>query len=82
VEQAAGDGVFDGGHTDAGGVALDILEHLFKSGTADELNLFTLEVLVCGDVVERPELSLYGYSLHILFLILKSYIRKSPTSLL
>jgi hypothetical protein len=59
VEQAASDGVFDGGHTDAGRVALDVLEHLFESGAADDLNLFTLEVLVCGDVVERPELQLF-----------------------
>ena len=79
VEQAAGNSVFNGGHADAGGVALDILEHLFEGGAADELYLLALEILMGGDVVERPEFSLYGYSLHILFYF---YILKKKSHLI
>jgi hypothetical protein len=65
VEQTSSNGILDGCHTDASRVALDVLKHLLKSGTANQLYLFTFEILMCCDVVERSELSLYGYSFHI-----------------
>jgi hypothetical protein len=67
VEQAPGDGVLDGRHPDDGGVALDLLIHLFEGRTTDDLHLFALEVLLSGNVVERPQLALYRYPLHIWF---------------
>jgi len=65
VEQAAGNGVLDGHHANGGGVALDVLKHLFEGGAADELHLLTVEILVGGHVVERTHKALYRYSLHL-----------------
>ena len=69
VQQAAGDGVLDGANADDGRVALDIFEHLLEGGAANQLYLLTLEILMGGNVVKRPQLSLYGYSLHFLVYI-------------
>ena len=68
VQQRAGNGVLDGRHCNDGGVLGHRLIHLFEGGTADELQLLAPEVLMGGYVVERPDFSLYSYSLHTLLL--------------
>ena len=84
VEQTACNGVLDGGHSDDGGVSLDVLKHLFEGGAADELHLLALEMLVGSDVVKRSQQTLYGYSLHALcFLVIVSsflFCIKNPAS--
>ena len=67
VEQAARNGVFYGANAYYCRVALDVFEHLFEGSTTDDFNLFALEILVGGNVVERSQLSLNCYSLHVFF---------------
>jgi len=47
-----------------------LLEHLLEGGATDELYLLTLKIQVGGNVVERPNQSLYRNSLHISSLFL------------
>ena len=54
-------------HRYNGRIILHALEHLLKGLTAYKLQLLSLEILVCGNVVETAQFSLYGYSLHILY---------------
>ena len=79
VEQTARDGVLDGGDSDDGRVALDVLEHLLEGGATDQLDLLSLEILMGGDVMERPQLSLYCYSLHFAYM---SFTKNGPVCLL
>ena len=69
VEQTARNGVFNGADAYHGRVALDIFEHLFEGSTTDDFYLFALEILVGGNVVERSQLSLNCYSLHVSFIL-------------
>ena len=78
VEQAARDGVFYSADTYYSRVALDVFEHLFEGSTTDDFNLFALEILVGGNVVERSQLSLNCYSLHVSF-ILSNVTKNGPT---
>ena len=78
MEQAARYGVFNGADAYHGRVALDVFEHLFEGSTTDDFNLFTLEILVGGNVVERSQLSLNCYSLHVSF-ILSNVTKNGPT---
>ena len=64
MEQTSCDSVFDGRHSYHCGVAPDIVIDFLEGGTADDLHLLTLEVQVCGDVVERPYSTLNGYTFH------------------
>jgi hypothetical protein len=66
MQQRTRNRVLYGQHTDGSRILLDTLEHLFEGGTADELYLFSLEIQVRRNVVERPRQSLYGNPLHIL----------------
>jgi hypothetical protein len=66
VEQRTRYRVLDGEHADGGGVLLDVAKHLFEGGTTYQLYLFSLEIQVRRYIVERPDQSLYRYSLHIL----------------
>jgi hypothetical protein len=72
VEQTSGDGILDGEHADGRGVLLDAGKDFLESAATDELYLFSLEKQVCCNVVERPDESLNGYSLHIFFPICKT----------
>ena len=65
VEQRTGYGILYRHDTDDRGVVLHMLEHLLESGAADYLHLFTLEIMVCRNVVETSHLTLYCYSLHL-----------------
>ena len=78
VEQTARNGVFNGADAYHGRVALDVFEHLFEGSTTDDFNLFALEILVGGNVVERSQLSLNCYSLHVSF-ILSNVTKNGPT---
>ena len=78
VEQTARNGVFNGADAYHGRVALDVFEHLFEGSTTDDFNLFALEILVGGNVVERSQLSLNCYSLHVSF-ILYNVTKNGPT---
>ena len=64
VKQTARYGILDGADANHRRVSLDILEHLLEGGAANQLNLFALKILMGSDVVKRPQLSLYCYSLH------------------
>ena len=64
VQQATGNGILDGCHANDCRVALDVLKHLLKSGTADELQLVAFEILPGRNVVKRPQESLYCNSFH------------------
>ena len=68
MQQRARNGILDSQHTDGRWVFLDVFKHLLDSATADELYLLSLEVEVRRNVVERPDESLYGYSLHLIYL--------------
>jgi hypothetical protein len=68
VEQRTSNGVLNGEHTDGRRILLDVCKHLFKGTAADQLNLFSLEIQVRRNVVERPYQSLYSYSLHLFIL--------------
>jgi hypothetical protein len=74
MEQRACDGILDGEHTDGCGILLDAVEDLFKGRTTYQLYLLPLEIQVCRDVVERPDQSLYGNSLHILLFHLFTFL--------
>ena len=78
VEQAARNGVFYSADAYYSRVALDVFEHLFEGSTTDDFNLFALEILVGGNVVERSQLSLNCYSLHVSF-ILSNVTKNGPT---
>lgn len=67
VKETAGYRILYCQHRYNGRVILHALKHLFKGLTADKLQLLSLEILVCGNVVETAQFSLYGYSLHILY---------------
>ena len=64
MQQGACYRVFDGCHTNHGGVFFKVVEHLFECSTAHQLYLFSFEIQMCCDVVKRPYQSLYCYSLH------------------
>ena len=64
VQQASSNGVLDGRKADDCRVALDLLEHLFERRAAHHLHLLAVEVLPCGNVVERSQFALYRYFLH------------------
>ena len=82
VEQAAGDGVLDGGHADDGGVAADFVVDLLEGGAADDLHLFSLEIQVGGDVVKRTDAPLDGDSPHIIIMcIIKIVVVATSASL-
>ena len=66
VEQGSGNSILNGYHADDRRVTLHVLEHLLESGAANELYLFTFEMLVGCHVVERTDESLYCYSFHFL----------------
>ena len=75
MQQRPGNGIFYGYHTYDGRIGFDFREYFFESGTAYQLYLFTLEILMGGYVVERPYVSLYCNSLHKYI-----FLRKSPAS--
>ena len=81
VKQAARYGVLDGANADNGRVALDVLKHLLEGGATDKLYLLALEILMGGDVVERPQLALYCYSLHCVVLLIYAYLTKNGPTL-
>ena len=64
VQQTSCYRILDGGHTYHRWVLTHTLIHLFKGVAANQLQLFSLEILMGGNVVERPYLSLYCNSLH------------------
>ena len=67
AEQRARNGILDGGHANDRRVTLDLLVDLLEGGTADNLYLLVLEILMGRDVVERPQFALYCYPFHIVF---------------
>lgn len=67
VKKTAGYRILYCQHRYNGRIILHALEHLLKGLTAYKLQLLSLEILVCGNVVETAQFSLYGYSLHILY---------------
>ena len=82
VQQRTGYRILDSCHAYHRRVFMDALEHLLKRGAALQLYLFTLEVEVGRNVVERTRQSLYSYSFHLyLILILFFNLKKFPLSL-
>ena len=81
VQQRACDCILNGEHADGCRILLEVLKDLLEGCTADQLYLFTLEIQVCRDIVERPYLSLNGNSLHILLLPFFFRLTKIPLSL-
>jgi hypothetical protein len=67
AEQRARNGILDGSHANDCRVTLDLLVDLLEGGTADNLYLLVLEILMGRDVVERPQFALYCYPFHIVF---------------
>jgi hypothetical protein len=65
MQQRTGNRILDGCHADDCWVLANLAEHLFEGGTADKLYLLSLEIEVCGYVVERPCQSLYRNSFHL-----------------
>jgi hypothetical protein len=65
VQQRSGNGILNGGHAYDGWILLYAGIHLLEGLTAYQLQLLALEILMGCNVVKRPYLSLYGYSLHI-----------------
>ena len=80
VEQRPCDGVLYCQHGYNRRITLYTFEHLLEGVTANQLYLLALIILVGCDVVERPYLSLYCNSLHLLFLS-NIYLKKIPLSL-
>jgi hypothetical protein len=80
VQQRAGDSVLDGGHANDGGVLTNVVVDLFKRLAADELQLLASKILVGSDVVKRPRLALYSYSLHASIIFHFSLKKNSPLS--
>ena len=68
MKQAAGYRVFYRKHTYDGRIMLHFREHFFKGGTAYQLYLLVLEILMHRNVMERAVHSLYRYSFHLSFL--------------
>ena len=64
MQQRAGYRVLNGEKANHGGVTSDILEYLFEGRAADDLQLFSFEILMCRYIMKRPDYSLYCYSLH------------------
>ena len=64
VEQAAGDGVFNRHHTEAGAVDAHLPEHVLERIAAHEPELLSFEILMGGNVVERTANALDGYLFH------------------
>ena len=64
VQQRASNRVLDGQHANGGGVLAHLRKNFFECATAYQLNLFSLEIEVGSNVVERPYQTLYRYSLH------------------
>ena len=67
AEQRSRNGILDGSHANDRRVTLDLLVDLLEGGTADNLYLLVLEILMGRDVVERPQFALYCYPFHIVF---------------
>ena len=61
VQQAAGNGVFDGDEPGAGVVSLHSIKHLLETVAAHKFDVGVREVLVGGNVVERTANALNGY---------------------
>ena len=74
VEEAPGNRILYCQHRNDGRIILDTLEYLLEGIATDKLQLLSLEILVCGNVMETAQLSLNGYSLHIL-----NYTKNGPT---
>jgi hypothetical protein len=68
VKQAACNGILNGRHANDRRVLGNALVDLLKRLATDELQLLTLKILMGGNVVKRPYLALYCYSLHLLIL--------------
>ena len=65
VQQTACNGVFDGYDSYDIAVCLHVLEYFLEGVAAYQFNVFAFEVLMCRDVVERTDYSLYCNFLHI-----------------
>jgi hypothetical protein len=78
VQQTTRNRILDGEHADRRGILLDILKDLFEGRAANKLYLFPLEIQVCRNIVERPDQSLNGNSLHILTFSI--FLKKTPLS--
>ena len=78
MQQTTCNRIFDGKHANGCGILLDVLKDLFEGRAADELYLFSLEIQVCRDIVERPDQSLYGNSLHLNYYLFTFHLKTNP----